>query len=93
MKTDYSIFKTKKHTADILCVYDKNNVHCFCYFNSAEFNKHLEMLIRNKGTFNAYSVNLYFKQYADITSNKPVRLTDIPQSFYDGKNVEVEIVY
>lgn len=93
MKTDYSIIKTAKHSAEVLCVHDKNNVHCFCYFNSAEFHKHLETLIGNKETFNAYCVNLYFKQYADITSNNPVRLVDIPQSFYDGKNVEIEIVY
>ena len=95
MKTDLTIFKSTDEL-DIICEFvDDNSVKCHCYLDYDTCCRDLHKFIKERKNIVEYSVSVDHKTYTYVGSSdkvKPkVRLKDIPESFYDDKNVELII--
>ena len=99
MRTDMTFFSsTTNPDLPIICEFtDDNSVVCHCYLNDDEYYRALHKFILEHADITVYSVNLYLKTYACVgPSNKvepALKLRGIPQSFYDDKNVELDVIY
>ena len=93
MKTDLTIFKSTD-MPNVICEFvDDNSVKCHCYLDHDAYCRDLYNFIAKRKNIAVYIVAVADKSYTSIGPYDKVEpgTKDIPESFYDDKNVELVI--